>query len=76
MSSESKLERMVKYSPWSLDDIMSHAINFFIQNLEPERADMVVKDGGFAIRVETDDENVDKALSFWEDHVIPKLKGE
>lgn len=74
--SGSTFESMVSKLPFDTDRLVSEGINYFISNQDPEKVELVAYDNGYAIKVYTDEDNVESAKSFWENNVHPKLKGE
>lgn len=66
-------EQIISMTPVSVDRAIGSGISYFINQQEPENVEFVKGTNGYAIRVETDEENAEEARQFWEEVVDPKL---
>lgn len=75
MQKNNGLMKYVGMLPVDEDTLVAEGINFFISSQDPDNVEFEAAENGYAIKVYTDKENVDKAKDFWTDNVHPKLTG-
>lgn len=55
------------------ESFLSKGLQLFMRRQKPENVEFVVHPNGWSIRVKTDEEKIEEAREFWENHVEDKI---